>query len=198
MNLKILVILLLIISTNLNATAMTPAVEDILRQTMATDGYLTHEMHQKFWTEIRSHSDKKEIDLIINTLNLNILIAQEYQKELWASANISYINKQVVKTERLIQLENELPLMFEKTLHFPKGSPNYKQAMLAYNNQMEVSFDNSARLLNSAAARSSMTSAQGQHIPLDINMINTVLTNLKSSFTRIKNLFNENWSDQQK
>lgn len=190
---RLLAILLFIIATNVNAQGIPQKVEDILKQTMAADGYLTQVMHQEFWAEVRKLGSPQEIQLLKKTLNVSVLGAQEYQKELWDSAKISYENKRVVKTERLIQLERELPIMFEKSLAFPKGSPNYQQAMLAYKQRMKISMDNSARLLNSAAKRSPMTSAQGQVIPLDINMINTVLANLKSSFSRLQNLLREDW-----
>ncbi len=196
MILRLLTILLFIFSTNISAQGLPPKVQQILTKTMASDGYLSKNMHQQFWFEVRKLGTKDEIEFMKNTLNVSVIGAQEYQKELWESARISYDNRLVFKTERLIHLEKEMPIMFEKSLSSPKGSANYQQAMSVYKSQMKVSMDNSARLLQAAAARSSMTAAQGQVIPLDMNMINTVLVNLNSSFLRLNNLFNENWNGQ--
>ena len=196
MVLRLLAILLFIFSINISAQGLPPKVQEILTKTMAADGYLSKDLHQQFWLEVRKLGSKDEIELVKNTLKVSVLGAQEYQKELWESARISYENKREVKTERLIHLEKEMPITFEKSLFFPKGSANYQQAMSAYKNRMKVSMDNSARLLQAAAARRSMTAAQAQVIPLDMNMINTVLANLNSSFLRLANLLNENWNGQ--
>ncbi|WP_353176182.1 hypothetical protein [Salinisphaera sp. T5B8] len=160
---------------------------------MAENGYLTQKMHREFWNEIKQLGTPQEIDLIKKSLNANVLIAQQYQRELWESAKKSYENRRVVKTPRLTELETELPVKFEKSLPYPKTSASYRQAMNSYKKHMEASMENSKRLLKSAAERSSMTSTQGQSVPLNMAMIDAVLTNLTSSFARLKDLLNENW-----
>lgn len=181
---------------NANAQGMPPKLQSILKQSMAADGYLTQKMHKEFWGEIRKLGSSKEIELMKTSLSLSVLGAQEYQKELWESAKISHKNQRAVKTLRLIELEIELQLSFEKSLNFPKDSANYRQAMNSYKQQIKISLEDSKRLLDSAAKRSSMTLTQGQRVSLDMNMINTVLNNINSSFKRLENLLDESWSSQ--
>jgi hypothetical protein len=193
---RILTIVIFAFCVNANAQGIPPKVQTILKQTMAADGYLTQQMHKEFWNEVRRLNTPQEIELMKKSLDVSIIGIQEYQKELWESAKISYENKMVVKTQRLIELETELPIKFEESLALPKSSDNYRQAMNSYRQQMKISMENSKRLLDAAAKRSPVTSAQGQSIPLEIIMINTVLSNLDSSFTRLENLLNENWNGQ--
>ena len=196
MILRLLAIFLLMFAANTNAQEIPSEVQDILKQTVAVDGHLTEGMHRRFWSELRKLGSQDEKEYVMNTLNANVLMMQEYQKELWDSAKITYESKRVVKTERLIQLEKEFPIITEKLLAYIKGTPNYQRALITAKKQMKVSMDNSMRLLNSAATRSSMTSVQGQVIPIDMNIINTVRANISSSFSRVRNLLNENWKEE--
>lgn len=43
------------------AQDLPPSIEAILKQTMAADGQLTKSMHQKFWKELHSFDNSKEI-----------------------------------------------------------------------------------------------------------------------------------------
>lgn len=194
---RFLTLSLLFFSLDISAQGFSPNMELILRQTLAANGNLTHEMHHEFWGEIRKSVPAEEINSIKKVLNTNYLNMHEYQKEIWSSAKISYENERVVKTQRLIELDEELPLIFEKSLYFPQGSLNYQEAMLSYEKGRKITIENTRRLLEAAAARTSFTSAQGQLIPLDINMINTVLENLISSTSRLENLLDENWPQDQ-
>lgn len=194
---RFLTLSLLFFSLNISAQGFSPSMELILRQTLAANGHLTHQMHHEFWDEIRKSVPAEEISSIKKVLNINYLNMHEYQKEIWGSAKISYENERVVKTQRLIELDEELPLVFEKSLYFPKGSLKYQEAMLTYEKGRKITAENTRRLLEAAAARNSFTSAQGQLIPLDMGMINTVLENLISSTSRLENLFDENWPKNQ-
>ena len=161
---------------NVNAhSILSPKMQLIIRYTLAVDGYLTQQMHQEFWNEVRRIVTSQEIEFMKKNLNVMILDAHKYQQELWKSAKISYENKQVVKTQRLIELEVKI------------------MSLNLYKKRMKISMENSKRLLEAAAKRSSMNSVQGQTIQLDINMINIVLNNMGLSFMRFENLLNKNW-----
>lgn len=188
-----IMLLLFAFCISANAQEMSPQIQLIFQQTMSANGYLTPQMHKEFWTEIKQMGTPQEVELMKKSLTVGVLDAQEYQKELWASAKISYENRRVIKTQRLIEIEKELPINFGKSLAFPKNSENYRQAMITYKKQTKISMENSKRLLYAAAERTSLTSVQGPTMQLDKNMINLVLKNLNASFKRLGNLFNENW-----
>jgi len=175
------------------AQGMPPSIQIILKQTMSADGYLTKQMHKEFWTEINSIANKKERTRLKNILEINFLYAQEYQKELWLSAKQSHIKRKVIKTQRLIEIEKQLPIKFEKSLPFPKESANYRSALRSYNESTDISMENSKRLLRAAATHQPMSSAQGQVLIVDLALIDKVLSNLNLSFSRLNNLINENW-----
>ena len=152
---------------------ISPKVQMIIRQTVAADGFLTEQMHREFWREVNQLGTPSEAEQAKRLLNSHLLMAQEYQKEVWGSAKISYESGRVVKTQRLRQLEVEMPLDFEASLPFPKNSENYRQAVGSYKKGNAVSMENSKRLLVAAAKHTELTSVQGQVTPVDMQLIET-------------------------
>lgn len=161
---------------------------------MAVDGYLSKEMHDRFWGKLKGIGSNREVEAVIRSLKINILLIQEYQKELWESAQESYLSKQIVKTQRLIELENEMPSKFKESLSFKKGSKEYNGAVYRYTERMKQSTRNARLLLEAAATHQPMISAQGQVVDVDQGLIDTVLANLNASFMRLELLLNEKWS----
>lgn len=190
----IVFVLFLLLAPIVLAQGLSPAMQNILRQTMAADGYLTKTMHDQFWDELTSHTSEADVDKIIQSLKLLLLPAQEMQKEIWGSVQISYQSRRVVKTQRLIEMQKEQMALFKKSLSFPEGSKEYELNVSEYKVQMEISRKNTQLLLEAAAAHKPMTSVQGQVINLDQNMITTVVNNLDTSFKRLNSLLNEKWS----
>lgn len=182
------------------AQGLPNSVETILKQVMASDGYLTKQMHQKFWQEIHNIGNKQEITRLEKGLRVTLLHAQEFQKEIWSSAKLSYENKKIIKTHRLIELEKEIPIKFKETLtmQFPKNSLDYKIALIAFEQSNKTSMDSAKNLLKAAVTRQPMRShstiRKGEVYNIDMKLIEYVLNNLHSTFNRINNLMNQNWS----
>lgn len=194
MNSKIAIILLaFLICLPARAQGIPAKAEQIAKQTMAIDGHLTQEMHREFWQEMHRVGTPSEIQSMEKSINVSILLALEYQKEFWQSAKISFKNRKIMKTSRLIELESELPIKFGESLPFPKNSPDYQKAISAYKQSAKVSMENSMRMLSAAANRSPMTSVQGQAMAIDMATIDSVLENIDGSFQRLKNLLDESW-----
>jgi len=160
-----------------------------------SSGYLTQQMHEDFWGEVESLGSEREIELVINSIKANMLFAQEYQKELWKSAKFSKASSQVVKTARLIELENSMESTFKKSLPYKKGSNQYNAAVTAYLKQIQAGSENAHNLLDSAVSGKPMTAAQGQIITVDDQLIETVLENVSTSFKRISSLLNKDWTE---
>lgn len=125
---------------------------------------------------------------------------QEFQKELWSSIKLSYENRKITKTHRLTELEKKIPIKFEEALamQFPKNSLDYKIALIAFKKSNKTSMDSAKRFLNAAVTRqpvhSHSTIRKGEVYIIDMALIESVLDNLNSTFNRINNLFNQNWS----
>ena len=111
---------------------MPPRIDTILRYVMAENGSVTQSIHDEFWHEVNSLGTEEEIDLALKSVRAQLLTAQEYQQEIWRSAKISKSVSQVVKTQRLIELEHSMQAMFQQTLPYEEGSPEYNQALTAY------------------------------------------------------------------
>lgn len=188
-----LALLTIIFSQHLSAQGMSPVLERILQRTMAADGVLTKEMHQTFWSELAKMGAASEIEQGLKSIEINILLAQEYQKEVWEGAKISFEKKKAIKSKRIIELEKEMPAKSEESLIYPKGSANYRAAVSSYQKQMKVNMENTRLLLEAAALHKPIKSAHGQAVNIDGQLIETVLSNLSSSFQRVKNLLNKNW-----
>lgn len=114
---KTMAFLLLSISLGGHAQAFSERTDEIVRTVIFVDGFIDKDMHREFWEAVEKR-DKREAEQLIKWVHSNILMIQEYQRELWESALISYGNGKVVKTERLIKLEAELPAVLKQSLPF--------------------------------------------------------------------------------
>lgn len=190
-------ILFLLASTNAIAQDLSPKIQEVLRFTLAADGQLTQEMHNDFWGELQLLGSEREMNLAINSIKANILFAQEFQKELWKSAKISKDVSQVVKTARLIELDANAQIMFEKSIPYPKGSQSYNTALSTWAAQRKVASENASELLESAASGKPMTAAQGQVLVVDDQLIDSVLPNIDASFSRMERLLTRKWQSTQ-
>jgi hypothetical protein len=170
----------------------TPAMLSILRQTMAADGMLNKYMHDLFWQDLRRASNPN-VDHTIRVLEANFFYAQEFQKEAWESAKLSYESNRVVKTKRLIELETEMPKRFAESLEFEKGSVAYRNAIAKFDEGMRRNMANTQLILDAAATHQPMRTPQGQFVEVDEELISAVLVNLRSSFQRLRNLLDEDW-----
>jgi len=171
---------------------LSPTAKRIVRQTMAFNGVLTKEMHQKFWKEVNKLGNPTEIEQVITSLKILLLTAQEYQKEVWESAKISHSYNKVFQTQRLIELEAEMPIEFEQSLKFPKGSANYNIAISSYEEKLKNSMMNAKHILETASQHKAL-SARGQRIMLDDQKISAILNNLSSVFIRLEKLLHKQW-----
>jgi hypothetical protein len=170
-----------------------PKIFNILKTALHADGYITKEMHDEFWSELKTYGNQKQIDKIISSLKLNFIYMQEYQRALWESAKISFHARQVVKTTKLLQLKSELQIKFEEILPFPKNSPDYATAVHAYEKGRRIAEYDAELLLEGAAGHKEITFLNNQTTTIDLNLINAVLLNLDSSTKRAMLLLEEKW-----
>lgn len=170
-----------------------PEILPIIKTVIRSDGYITHEMHDKFWRELNKIKDKEEIKKIISVLKANNLYAQELQKELWQSAKISFSKQYVFETDKLQQLKKIVPIKFKESLPYSKESAQFRFAMKSYNKKIEVSYKHMQQLLEACAMHKTSVNINSQIIEINESLIDYVLTNLNSSFQRLELLFNEDW-----
>jgi hypothetical protein len=88
---RFLFVLLISLTSSAQALDFTPEMGKVMKQVMRTDGEINKELHDKFWHELDT-SSKEDSDKYTKSMKLLLIPFQEYQKELWESALISYRN----------------------------------------------------------------------------------------------------------
>lgn len=191
----ILILVVIFFSLQLHAQNLTLEAETVMKSVLAPNGVLTKETHEAFWIEMNKLGSEKEVQQVIDKIRNNRGSLQEYQKEMWSSAKMSFDNKKVIKTERLIELEKKLPKIFEESISIPKVSNNYKEALNAVRAKKKIVDENLAIMLDGAAKHKVITSVQGQVYNMkDSQLIDTVLGRLSASFDRFNNLLDKDWT----
>lgn len=191
---KTMAFLLLSISLGGHAQAFSERTDEIVRTVIFVDGFIDKDMHREFWEAVEKR-DKREAEQLIKWVHSNILMIQEYQRELWESALISYGNGKVVKTERLIKLEAELPAVLKQSLPFSPGSPEYTRNEAAINIRLDTAMENSRNLLNSASRHTEFRGANGEVVALDEATIVHVIENIGGSIYRVRKLLSREWKE---
>lgn len=191
---RLLLILLLLVPIGASSQDLSPKIQDILRITMAADGYLNGETHREFWEEINKLGTPEEIKVATEVIQGSIILASEYQKETWTSAKESATKRTVIKSKRLIELEDEYPRKYKESMIKALPSSQHELAVQAFDKQFVTVRKNTSNLLKASANETSMLSVQGERTQvIDLNLINTSLTAIESSFERVTNLLDPNW-----
>lgn len=190
---KLLVLVLLTISTPAHAQqGMTEEQGLILRQTLAADGSLTKEMHQKFWADAPRIPDGEWNPMFLFLLE-SMKLGQAYQRALWQSALISYDQKEVIRTEGLAKSEKAVSELFATSLPYKKGSAEYDALMSSHDAQTAEAKENAERLLKAAASHQELWEVNGEAVKVDDKLIRTVLGGLEASFQRVERLVDPIW-----
>lgn len=190
--------MLIILSSNMSGRGSTShdvltKVQPIINQTMAADGYLTPEMHSAFWNHLDQYRLSDDFEDILQYMEISLLDAQRYQKEAWRCAKISYQTQQVFKSDLLLSLQRNALSRFKNALPYPKGSSRYESEAEAYAFQHKRAVEDTDRILEAAANRSSVTLHNGDEVNINLEDIDYISENIEASFNRLKNLLNRHW-----
>ena len=189
---KILVFILLLTALSVQA-GLPVSVERILAQVIASDGYVNENMHRDFWLELNKIGTEAEIEKAFNSINATILLSQEYQKETWHSVLISYQNKAVVRTDRMVVLPEIILETYKASIDYPKGSSQYNAGVNELTNRQRVANSNADKLLHTAAKRTAFKSPGRADFVMTKQSITFVIDNVESSFSRLTKLMNKKW-----
>lgn len=164
-----------------------------LKQVLGPNGHIDKKLHDQFWQQFNGESEQ-DVSLEINWIKGSLLTTKEFEKELWKSALLSYDNHQVIKTERLIQLEKDVPEMAKKSLPWPPGSAQYNENLAGFNSGWTTSMEDAKRLLNAAASHKNFITVNGTEVHLDKNGINQASSSIDASIARFKKLLDRKWN----
>lgn len=189
-----LFLILLLVPIGASSQDLSPKIQDILRITLASDGYLTEETHREFWEEANKIGTPEEMKVATELIQGSIILASEYQTEAWSSAKESATKRTVIKSKRLIELEDEYPRKHKESMIKVLPYSQHEPAVKAFDNQFATVRKNTSNLLEASANGASMLSVQGERTQvIDLNLINTSLTAIESSFERVTNLLDPDW-----
>ncbi len=168
---KIIVIVWLVCMVIVNAqekytdVILNEKQQKIIVTVLSVDGYISEELYNEFWEDIRGTEDEKKMK------NEELFIPEAHKTQLiiWQSAKKSLEQKKVYISK---ELEDVLALLKKR---------NY---MGSYNNTMT--------LLN-AAAYGGKANFRGSNIYITKEVIDEVLDGLDASVERLKLLFASSW-----
>lgn len=155
----------------------------------ANGGYINKELHQEFWKELAKGNQDQAIQ-DINWAKANILLMQEFQKELWESALISYRNQKIVKTQALIALETKVPVDLIASIPYRPGSKDFKSVEAIVNGRLSTAMENSKKLLVASAQHTDFLGIQ-----ITEEYLLRILNNIDGGMNRVRMLLNKDWKD---
>jgi hypothetical protein len=181
MNMLIKSIVFLILFSNITyaESKVDPRLIEIMRIAMNGNGYLTKDMHEQFWTLTSDHAQPNTLSTYLRN---NILVFHEYSREVWESSRLSYINKTLMRTNRLGYLKSKVDKLLKKE---SQSSAFYKR--------VKYTLDNTDRLLLASSLRKTAISIEGKKVSLSLLKLIKQVSDFDKSISRISKLLNPNW-----
>jgi hypothetical protein len=191
------IILLFLLSSGYAGAQIAPSQEimlGIIRDTIRSDGALTHKMHEQFWQQLR-YLPAKEKNEFLRVMNFSRV--EQYQIEAWDSALLSYRNHKVVKTGKLISLEAEIQEKTILDINQSLSGIERQTSIKEFDTKYRAAIANTNRLLEAAANRMVLEIPGRASFDMsESNIINT-RASIKDGFVRLSQLLNPVWNSVQ-
>ena len=180
-----------------SAQAFDPIVSEagqILETTLAIDGYLTREMHSRYWQLIDSMSPDSKRDVrMIEFLQGAAKAGLAIQRELLQSAQKSWAEQRVVKSDELETLLSDFTRYIVESPPFEAGSQEYQEMLRTFEIEHEQNLQFIEVMLESAALRADQISSPHGSVPFGIELIETNISQLDEIFHRLGLLLQRDW-----
>ena len=172
----------IMVGLSFNAEALTADQREILRLTLAADGYLDQDMHRKFWNDVSEETIDDPGELAILRDHARSIGTQgiRWQREAWKSIRLSLEAGKVVKSSDYETVKLEF-------VEFALG-------IGAPADVIEQGVSDAEGMLLAASEGRSYFSPAGE-IELDAGAVSLVLANMEVIFTRFDKLLNPVWQD---
>lgn len=172
-----------------------PEAQQILRQTMAENGYLTVEMHAEFWQILRSFRNDEAVLTGMSFLRSNLSISEAIQAATWKSMLLSWESNEPIKTEALKIITDELDKFLLENNPFSKGTNNHREFARSFEASYRQSIKSVEAFILAASKRQSFVNTENGRFHLSKSMIERVLTNMEDSFDRADRLLDPQWRE---
>lgn len=167
---------------------------EIFKFVVASDGYLTKSIYDEFWSEVGRNPRSEEL---MNYLKVMTYDVQYLQKEMWSAAKKSAELGVIYGMTDLEQLIADNSKRIKDTMRAKMTDREYKAFTQSFSDAEENSRLQTYRVLNAAANKSTL-SLNGTTIEINMDLINTVLQGIESSFYRASNLLDPDFIPSEK
>ena len=167
---------------------------EIFKFVVASDGYLTKSIYDEFWSEVGRNPRSEEL---MNYLKVMTYDVQYLQKEMWSAAKKSAELGVIYGMTDLEQLIADNSKRMKDTMRAKMTDREYKAFTQSFSDAEENSRLQTYRVLNAAANKSTL-SLNGTTIEINMDLINTVLQGIESSFYRASNLLDPDFIPSEK
>lgn len=191
---RLSLILIVLISTFSFAEKEASREMEIITMLVSSDGYLTKSIYDEFWSEVVRNPRSEELMTYLKTMTYD---AQYLQKEIWLAAKKSAELGVIYGMTDLEKLIAENSKRMKDAMRAKMTDREYKAFIQSYSGAEENSRLQSYRVLNAAANRSTL-SLNGTTIEINMDLINTVLQGIESSFYRVSNLLDPDFIPSEK
>jgi len=188
-----------------SACELSEELNAIVRTTLAANGSLNKEKHERFWTLLENECDIKRSQALTDGLPKELgietqAIALEFQTEVWKSARISLLRGEPIATPKLEFLKNSmLAKQREAASRFGNEADERAYMESFRKSWAESVLPNIDSLLLAASRKEGFESSSGEIVPeVNLDLIDTTVSHLLSGFERYKKLTNPNWSESAK
>lgn len=163
---------------------MTARQNEIFKNAISADGWLTEAMHREFWAAVPENIkfDPKALDIFEATVEKASMIAIQFQREAWGSMKLSLATRKIVQTPNYESVKTAV-------LNFGSLSNSAQKT--------ETAVRNSEAMIEAAASGKPMASQSGTFY-LTEELVEQVLIGLDGSLFRFRRLTNPVWSYQVK
>jgi len=175
-----IILLTIVLSLPAIAQEMTSRQNEILKNAISADGWLTEAMHKEFWAAVPENikSDPKALEIIFTAVEESSIIALQFQREAWVSMKMSLAARKVVRTPNYEAVKTSV-------LKLGSISNSVKQ--------IETNVRNAEAMIEAAAFGKPMAGPRGNFYVTE-ELVEQVLLGLDGSFFRFRRLANPVWS----
>jgi hypothetical protein len=179
LRMALLVFLICVAAQTAESQELTARQHEILKTAIATDGWLTEEMHREFWVPVPAaiRSDPKAVAAITSQFDAKAKNALRFQFATWSSVKLTLVAKRVTKTPDYELAKDEMV----------RASSGPQEQVAA-----EKGVRTADAMLEAAATGRSVSGPQGPFYVTE-ELTDQVLAGLSASFHRLRKLSSPAW-----
>lgn len=161
-------------------------------QIMSSDDILRKEQHDEFWQLMEKSFTPSQQQKFVGIIEQNLDTALIYQEAMYEAMIESFIQRKVIRTEKLKKIKEKLEQAFIDSLPYPKDSEEFNQALDGWksNNQADK---NLTMMLEHSAKRENMVLPGRGEFEISEENLRAVRNSISFKMHKLKKLLNSEW-----